>query len=115
MKKTFYLLGAIVGAVLPYFFLIQFLMQYGFDLPYFFRQMFANPIASMFAVDLLIISFVFWVFLFAEGRRLEMGNLWLYVLLNLFVGLSLAFPLFLYFREGVLESAAGSVRPANAD
>jgi hypothetical protein len=79
------------------------------------QQMFANPITSMFAVDLLITSFVFWVFLFAEGRRLEMGNLWLYVLLNLFVGLSLAFPLFLYFRAGVLESAAGSVTPANAD
>lgn len=103
MRKTIYLIGAIIGIVLPYFFLIQFLMQYGFDLPLFFQQMFANPIASMFAVDLLITSFVFWVFLFAEGRRLDMGYLWLYVLLNLFVGLSLALPLFLYFREGALE------------
>lgn len=105
MRKTIYLIGAIIGIVLPYFFLIQFLMEYGFDLPIFFQQMFANPIASMFAVALLITSFVFWLFLFAEGRRLDMGYLWLYVLLNLFVGLSLAFPLFLYFREGALESS----------
>lgn len=52
--------------------------------------MFANPIATMFAVDLFISSFVFWVFLHGEGRRLVMGNLWVYVVLNLAVGLSLA-------------------------
>ena len=103
MKKTIYLLGAIAGTVLPYYFLIQFLLQYGFDLPLFVQQMFANPIATMFTVDLFISSFVFWVFLYAEGRRLEMGNLWVYVVLNLSVGLSLALPLFLYFREGAME------------
>jgi hypothetical protein len=70
--------------------------------------MFANPIATMFAVDLFISTFVFWVFLYGEGRRLEMGNLWVYVVLNLAVGLSLALPLFLYFREGrMAQSAAG--------
>ena len=103
MKKTIYLIGAIVGTVLPYYFLIQFLLQYGFDLPLFVAQLFANPIATMFAVDLFISSFVFWVFLYAEGRRLAMGSLWVYVVLNLAVGLSLALPLFLYFREGVME------------
>jgi hypothetical protein len=35
-----------------------------------------------------------------------MGNLWLFVVLNLTVGLSLALPLFFYFREGAMESAA---------
>ena len=106
MRKTMYLVGAIVGTVVPYYFLIQFLKQYGLDFPLFLQHTSANAIATMFVVDLLISSFVFWVFLFAEGRRLEMGNLWVYVLLNLFVGLSLALPLFLYFREGAVETAA---------
>ena len=106
MRRTFYLIAAIVGTVLPYYFLIQFFMQHGFDLPLFVQQMTANPIARMFTVDLFISSFVFWVFLYAEGRRLGMGNLWLYVVLNLSVGLSLSLPLFLYFREGALEAAA---------
>jgi hypothetical protein len=114
MRKTIYLIGAIIGALLPYYFLIQFLMQYGFDLPLFVQQMFANPTAAMFTADLFISSLVYWVFLYAEGRRLEMGNLWLYVVLNLFVGLSLSLPLFLYFRESALESAAaGGTNLAN--
>ncbi len=116
MRKSIYLIGAIAGTVLPYYFLIQFLIQDGFDLPLFLQQMVANPIATMFAVDLFISSFLFWVFLFAEGRRLEMGNLWLYIVLNLFVGLSLALPLFLYFRESALETAAATgIRSASAD
>jgi hypothetical protein len=106
MKKIIYLLGAIMGTIVPYYFLIQFILQNGFDVSQFVQQMFANPIATMFALDLFISSFVFWIFLFAEGRRLEMGNLWLYVVLNLSVGLSLALPLFLYFREGTLEKAS---------
>jgi hypothetical protein len=108
MKKTLYLIGAIVGTVLPYYFLIQFLLQHGFNLPLFVQQLFANPIATMFAVDLFIASFVFWVFLYAEGRRLAMGNLWVYVVLNLTVGLSLALPLFLYFREGTMARLPAS-------
>jgi hypothetical protein len=114
MRKTIYLIGAILGAVLPYYFLIQFMMQHGFDLRLFAQQMAANSVAAMFTVDLFISSFVFWVFLYAEGRRLEMGNLWLYVVLNLLVGLSLALPLFLYFREGAQESVgAGGTKLAN--
>lgn len=108
MRKTLYLLGAIIGTVVPYYFLIQFFLQNGFDLALFVQQAFASPAASMFTVDLFISSFVFWVFLFAEGRRLSMSNLWAFVVLNLLVGLSLALPLFLYFREGALETAAGT-------
>jgi hypothetical protein len=113
MTKRLYLFGAIIGTVLPYAFLISFFLQHGMDLSLFVQQMTANPIARMFTADLFISSFVFWVFLFSEGRRLEMGNLWLYVALNLLVGLSLALPLFLYFREGALESATAA-RPSAA-
>lgn len=104
--KRFYLIGAILGALIPYAFLIQFFVQNGFDLPLFVQQLFANPAAAMFTADLLITSFVFWGFLFHEGRRLQMSNLWIYVVLNLLVGLSLALPLFLYFREDALTARA---------
>ena len=113
MTKRLYLFGAIIGTVLPYAFLISFFVQHGIDFSLFVQQMTANPIARMFTVDLFISSFVFWVFLFSEGRRLEMGNLWLYVVLNLLVGLSLALPLFLYFREDAVESVT-AVRPGAA-
>ncbi len=104
MRKTLYLIGAIVGTVLPYYYLFQFFSQYGFDVGLFAQQAAANPVAAMFTVDLFISSFVFWVFLFGEGRKRGMGNLWLYVVANLAVGLSLALPLFLYMRERAMET-----------
>lgn len=108
MRKPIYLLGAILGTVIPYTFLFQFLQQNGFDLSLFVQQAFANPVATLFVLDLFISSFVFWVYLFGEGRRLAMRHLWLYVLLNLLVGLSLALPLFLYFREDALAAETAS-------
>ena len=60
--------------------------------------------AAIFILDFFISSFVFWVFLFSEGRKRGMGNLWLYVVANLAVGLSLALPLFLYMRERAMET-----------
>jgi hypothetical protein len=101
MRKV-YLIGAILGAVIPYIFFGQFMLTHGLNLGLFLSQPFENPVAAGFAVDLIISSVVFWFFVFAEGRRLGMGYLWVYVGLNLLVGLSLALPLFLYMREGKL-------------
>jgi hypothetical protein len=50
-------------------------------------------------MDVIVSSFVLWLFVFSEGRRLRMRNLWLYVICNLAVGVSLALPLFLFFRQ----------------
>lgn len=101
MRKV-YLIGAILGAVIPYIFFGQFIFTYGLNLSLFINQLFVNPVAAGFAIDLIISSVVFWFFVFAEGRRLGMRYLWVYVALNLLVGLSLALPLFLYVREGKL-------------
>jgi len=98
--RTIYFIASIIGFVVPYFFFVRFLREYGFNLPLLVQQMFANPIAAFFAADVIISSLVLWVFVFAEGRRLGMKHLWIYILFNLFVGVSLAFPAFLFAREG---------------
>ena len=38
MRKTLYLIGAIVGTVLPYYYLFQFFGQYGFDVGLFAQR-----------------------------------------------------------------------------
>jgi hypothetical protein len=67
--------------------------------------MFGNPVAAFFVMDVVVSALVLWAFIFAEGRRLGMRNLWVYVVCTLTVGVSLALPLFLYFREGALEGS----------
>ncbi|MCA1625133.1 MAG: DUF2834 domain-containing protein [Acidobacteria bacterium] len=99
-----YLIAAILGAILPLSYFIPFLATYGLDVPMFFRQLFQNHISAFFGMDVIVSSFVLWLFVFSEGRRLHMRNLWLYVVCNLAVGVSLALPLFLFFRERKLNA-----------
>lgn len=106
MLKKLYAGLSVVGFVLPYIPFTQFVLANGLDLGVFIRALFANHAAAMFTFDLLISSFVFWLLLVHEGGRLGMKNLWVYVAANLLVGLSLALPLFLYFRETALEEQA---------
>ena len=103
MKKNLFLILAIVGLLVPYYFFFRYFGENGFNLPLLIQQAFANDIASAFAMDLIISVIVFWTYLFVEANRLQMKNTWLYVLATVFVGLSFALPLFLYFRERKLE------------
>lgn len=107
--RQVYLIAAILGFVLTYAFFVPFLIENGFNLPLIFTQLNANRISIMAGVDILISSIVFWIWMFSEGRRLGIRHLWVFVVLNLTVGLSLALPLFLYVREGkrhTLEASA---------
>jgi hypothetical protein len=102
--KPLYLLAAILGAVLPISQLIPFLKTHGLDLPLFFTLLFSNPVSGFFGMDVIVSSLVLWILVLSEGRRLGMRHLWLYVVCNLLVGVSLALPLFLLFREYALDS-----------
>ena len=103
MRKNLYLVLSILGLVAPYFFLFQFFSITEFNSPIMNASLFANEATTFFAVDLIISIVVFWMWLFAEVKRLQMKNSWLYMLASLAVGLSFALPLFLYFRERKLE------------
>jgi hypothetical protein len=99
-----YLVAATLGTVLPLSQLIPFLMAEGFDIPLLFRQLFQSYASGFFALDVIVSSVVLWLFVYVEGRRLRMRNLWLYVLCNLAIGVSSALPLFLFFRERKLDA-----------
>ncbi|MFN6515018.1 MAG: DUF2834 domain-containing protein [Nostoc sp. CreGUA01] len=103
MLKLIYLLLCIVGFVLPYSQFVPFLFEHNLDIQLFFQQLFANKISGFFGMDLIVSSLVFWTFVFAEGTRLKMQNLWIYVACNLLVGVSLGLPLFLLMRQRQLE------------
>lgn len=103
MRKTIYLILAVLGTILPIWQFAGVIGEFGLNLPKAIELATANGMSSGGWLDLFISSFAFWLFLFTEGPRRRMGNLWVYVVLNLCVGLSLALPLFLYFRENEKE------------
>ena len=94
-----YLVLCVVGALLPYSQLIPWFLEHGLDLSLFLDQLFANRIGGFFGLDVIVSSFVLWIFVFSEGRRFGMRHLWLPVLASLVVGVSLGLPLFLYMRQ----------------
>ena len=112
MKRTLYAALCITGTILPYSQFVPFLRDHGFDPSLFIRQMFANKISGFFGMDVVVSSLAMWVFVYAEGSRLKMRNLWIYIASNLLVGVSLALPLFLLMRESRLHAARTEEEPA---
>ena len=106
-RKNLYLVLAFLGLVLPYWFFFRFLDANGLNVSLLVRQLFANDISTFFAVDLILSTVVFWIFMMSEAGKLRMKNRWLYILATLVVGLSFALPIFLYFRERRLQSRTG--------
>ncbi|MCC5633574.1 DUF2834 domain-containing protein [Nostoc sphaeroides CHAB 2801] len=103
MIKIIYLLLCVLGFVLPYSQFVPFILEQGLDIKLFFEQLFANRISGFFGMDVIVSSLVFWIFVFLEGTRLKIQNLWVYIACNLLVGVSLGLPLFLFMRERQLE------------
>ena len=99
MIQYLYLILCVLGIVLPCSQLIPFLAEHGFNVPLIIDQLFANRISGFFGLDVIVSSVVFWIFVFSEGRRQQMKHLWVYIICNLAVGVSLGLPLFLYMRE----------------
>jgi len=97
--KRIYLVLAIVGAILPYVFFFQFFQTEGIDLQAFVGALFVNGAAGGFSADLLFTSFVFWFFMFTQQKREKGPSPYLFIILNLAIGLSCALPAYLYARE----------------
>jgi len=64
--RTTYLLFAILGAVIPIAFFADFAVDQGIDLVAFVMALFVNGAAGGFTADLLISSFVFWIYMFSN-------------------------------------------------
>ena len=101
--KNFYLIAAAIGAVAPY------ATYYGY-LAYVpgssgaLSLAWGNPIAAATLTDFTISCLVFWPFVYVESKKLGIRYWWLFVVTNIFIGLSFALPAFLYLRERRLMS-----------
>lgn len=99
--KNVYLMWAIVGTVVPVMSFLGLFHEETPDLLAFFPSIFVNGWAAGFALDLFISSFAFWTYMFTAK---DGPSPWLFVVLNLCVGLSLALPLYLYRRAALAEA-----------
>ncbi|MDH5571149.1 MAG: DUF2834 domain-containing protein [Gammaproteobacteria bacterium] len=101
--KTTFLILCVLGVLLPLSQFIPWVVENGLDVPLFFQELFSTKIGGFFGMDVIVSAVVLFVFIFSEGRRLEIPNLWLPVVATLSVGVSLGLPLFLYMRQNQIE------------
>ena len=90
--RNLYLALAVAGAVIPYVFFAGFFLEHGISLARFLSALFANGAAGGFTADILISSLVFWLYMFSRNGPRP----WLFIVLNLTIGLSCALPAYLY-------------------
>ena len=101
--KNFYLIAAAIGAVAPYATYFGYL-AYVPGSSGALSLAWGNPIAAATLTDFTISCLVFWPFVFVESKKLGIRYWWLFVVTNIFIGLSFALPAFLYLRERRLMS-----------
>lgn len=104
--RHIYLLIAILGTLIPYYHFGKFLWHNGLNTQVFVDQMLGQNIAAFFTWDVVISTFAVVTLVLTEGKRMEMKNLWVFIVFNLTVGVSLALPAFLYSRQKTIDNTA---------
>lgn len=98
IPRVIYLIAAVLGTLIPWAFFGAFIASEGLNLTRFIEQLFANNPASGFTADILISSFVFWLWAWYDATQRDIKRWWIIIPANLLVGLSLALPLYLFMR-----------------
>lgn len=101
--KTFYLLCAIAGAVIPYSQFAPWVAEHGLDVKLLALELFSTRIGAFFGLDVLVSAAALLAFIAWEGRRSGMKMLWVPALATCVVGVSCGLPLFLFMREQKLS------------
>lgn len=96
--KIYLTVCCVAGIVVPYWFAIPFFLVHGLNFSLFVREIFATPISSFFAADLILSSIIFLSWSRRDARGKHIGGWWLVLVANLTVGLSLSLPLYLLKR-----------------
>ena len=110
IPRLLYLALAIAGLATTWYYNIQFMQESGgaFDLGAFVAATSLNPASRSLTWDLTIACLAGLLWIFLESRRLGLRFFWVYIILTFGVAWAFAFPLFLFVRQGKLESARQS-------
>jgi len=101
----FYLVCAILGAVVPYSQFVPWVSEHGLDVKLLVNELFSTRIGAFFGLDVLVSAAVLLAFILWEGRRSRVKQLWAPIAATCLIGVSCGLPLFLYMREQHRSSA----------
>ena len=97
MKKIFFIL-CLLGVILPYYHLINFLKENNWSMTGFFDQLYSNHAISMITMDITVAASSFLVYLIYQflNKKIRAKCFIKYIVSLFIVGFSLSLPLYLY-------------------
>lgn len=106
IPRILYLVLAVAGVVMTWYYNLQFIQESGgnLDLGAFMAAGATNAASKSLTWDLTIACLAGLLWIFFESRRLGLRFFWIYIILAFGVAYAFAFPLFLFVRQGKLES-----------
>jgi hypothetical protein len=106
IPRILYLMLALAGIVMTWYYNLQFMQESAgnFDLAAFIAASAPNAAAKSLSWDLTIACIAGLLWIFFESRRLGLRFFWIYIILAFGIAYAFAFPLFLFVRQGKLES-----------
>lgn len=109
MKKNIYLILAILGFILPTYFVLKESIDTGNIMLYADPKatldgMLATRISTIFSIDLLFAVLVFFIWSYYEHQQKKIKGTYISWGISMLFGLASGFPLFLYLREVNIEN-----------
>ncbi len=103
-RKHIYLILSILGLIYTWYYNIQW-FQTTADASFlnFFRDAACSLPAKSLGADLTMVVFTFFVFYIPDAIRLKMKFWWVLIPLTYIIAIAFTLPLYLYWREVVLE------------
>ena len=106
LATVYYVLALLGLAATGYYNAVYLLNGGGLGPSAFFGAAFANALTAAITLDVYIAALVFSVWVVSDAKRAHLRWPWMYVVLCFFVGLAIAFPLYLARREAAMQRAA---------
>ncbi|MBK8254303.1 MAG: DUF2834 domain-containing protein [Polyangiaceae bacterium] len=102
-----YAVLAVIGAVGPWYFNVQWMALGNTSLFSFLSGVFANPASSSIGVDIVVGATAVNLWMVHEAKRIGMKHVWVYIVVTFFVAFACAAPLFMLMRERHLRATRG--------
>jgi hypothetical protein len=112
MKKTIFLILALLGIVLPMSQFVPASIEGEFSLSGMFAEMTATRTITGVTLDFLVVVLTAIVFAARETARLKIRHAWIPLIGTFLIGASFGLPFFLYLRERALEAGPRGREPA---
>lgn len=98
MNYKVFIILAILGFVLPYYFFISWIYENGVDFQLFISDIFANKLSSLFAVDVFISAISLMAIIWYDSKKYHLKYVYIPIIGTFTIGVSFGLPIYFLIR-----------------